>query len=249
MGVSAPLESRAAGAAHIGVSGWNYPAWKRRFYAGVPQRDWLGYCARRFTGVEVNATFYRFLKPEAFAAWRELAPPGFAFTLKGHRFITHGEKLVNTGPLLERMRLTSLPLGDRLAAVLWQLPQSLGKDLPRLAGFAELLDAWPVRHAFEFRHHTWFAADIAAFLAARGYAVCQSEGAEWPMWTEVTTDLVYVRFSVPAPGAPPRDLDHWAGLARHWQAEGRQVHLYFDGDSQGEAPYQALDLMRRIARS
>lgn len=240
-------ESRAVGTTHVGLSGWNYPAWRRRFYAGVPQRDWLEHCIRSFSGLEVNATFYRFLKPEVFASWRDLAPPGFTFALKGHRFITHGEKLANTGPLLERMRSTAQPLGDRLAVVLWQLPQSLARDLSRLAEFATLLDTWPVRHAFEFRHQSWFCEDTAAFLSARGYAVCQSEGAEWPMWSAVTTDLVYVRFAIPASGAPLCDLDQWAERARRWRDEGREVHLYFDGDPQGDAPYRALDLMRRVA--
>lgn len=248
--MAAPPSSQrtSTGAAHVGISGWNYPAWKRRFYAGVSQRDWLAHCARHFSGIEVNATFYRFLRPEAVDLWRKTSPEGFAFALKGHRFITHGERLIDTGPLLRRMRSSVMPLGDRLAVILWQLPQNLPKDLERLAAFGDLLDDWrEVRHVFEFRNASWFDDDTAGFLAERAYAVCQSDGAEWPMWNAVTTDLVYGRFYVLASGAPGRDLGHWAGLARAWRNEGRDVHFYFDGDPQGDAPYQAMELMSRIA--
>ncbi|MBW7850140.1 MAG: DUF72 domain-containing protein [Rhodospirillales bacterium] len=245
MAAASPLQRKTAGTAHVGISGWNYPAWKRRFYAGIPQRDWLAHCMRHFNAIELNATFYRFLRPELVAQWRSLAPAGFAFALKGHRFITHNERLVNTTPLLHRMKAGVAPLGDRLAVVLWQLPQNLPKDLGRLDIFADLLDDWSeVRHAFEFRNPSWFDHDTETLLARRRFAVCLSAGAEWPMWHAVTTDLVYVRLNVLAPDA---DLGHWARSAHTWCAEGREVHLYLDGDPQGDAPYQAMELMRRIA--
>jgi uncharacterized protein YecE (DUF72 family) len=48
-----------AAKAHIGTSGWNYKTWRDGFYGDTPQKQWLAFCAERFTGIEVNGTFYR----------------------------------------------------------------------------------------------------------------------------------------------------------------------------------------------
>jgi hypothetical protein len=48
-----------AGTAYIGTSGWNYKSWRDGFYGNTPQKQWLRFCAERFTSIEVNAMFYR----------------------------------------------------------------------------------------------------------------------------------------------------------------------------------------------
>lgn len=43
----------------IGTSGWSYPYWRKVFYPEhLPQSKWLNFYAERFTGVELNASFY-----------------------------------------------------------------------------------------------------------------------------------------------------------------------------------------------
>ena len=76
-------------AIRIGVSGWSYAKWRAGFYKGVPQRRWLAHCAQQFNAVEVNATFYRALKPEIYGRWHDETPADFAFPVKGHRMVTH----------------------------------------------------------------------------------------------------------------------------------------------------------------
>jgi len=44
--------------AYIGTSGWSYDAWRDSHYHGRPQSEWLSLCARRFSAIEVDATFY-----------------------------------------------------------------------------------------------------------------------------------------------------------------------------------------------
>lgn len=232
---------------HIGTSGWNYPLWRSRFYANVPQRGWLAHCIDHLTAIEVNATFFRFINPDVVATWRAAAAPGFVFALKGHRFITHTHRLKDVAPMVQRMRESARPLGTTLAAVLWQLPASLFRDLSLLADFSATLDGWPeARHAIEFRHHSWRDDAVTALMAAKGLAICRAEGAEWPTWSQLTGDLVYVRLYGLVEGAPPRNLDRWAEEVRHWRAAGRQVHLYFDADDTGQAPYDAIGLIARL---
>jgi len=74
-----------AGHLYIGTSGWNYDERRDAFYQETPKREWLGFCARIFCAVEINATFYRLQRRETFRRWRAATPEGFRFALKANR--------------------------------------------------------------------------------------------------------------------------------------------------------------------
>lgn len=238
--------------AYIGTSGWNYDSWKERFYAGVPKRDWLAFCAERFTAIEVNATFYRLPTRATFARWRDATPKHFRFAIKGNRYLTHNKKLADPLPAIRLERSRAAALGRKLAAVVWQLPESFPKHLDRLEGFARALRrAWrTARHAVEFRHPSWFDPEVAACLAHYGLANCQSDAADWPLWDAVTTDLVYIRLhgheTTYCSGYSQAQLAAWARKIRRWLRQGREVHVYFDNDALGYAPFDALTLMKLL---
>jgi uncharacterized protein YecE (DUF72 family) len=243
--------ARAEGRAFIGTSGWNYDSWKNSFYEGRPRKEWLAHCATRFTAIEVNATFYRLQTVETFRRWRDATPAGFRFAVKANRYLTHNKKLADPlAPIrLERSRASGL--GDKLAAVVWQLPQNFHRNIERLQTFARALRCWRrVRHAIEFRHPSWFEHEVAACLGDHRIAVCQSDAADWPMWDAVTTDLVYVRLHghelTYASGYSEAKLRDWADKLRRWMADGREVHVYFDNDAFGHAPENALRLMTLV---
>ena len=78
----------------LGTSGWSYQGWREMFYPkGLPPREWLSFYAQHFNTVEINMTFYRFPKAHILKGWLEKTPPGFKFTLKANRQITHRKKL------------------------------------------------------------------------------------------------------------------------------------------------------------
>ncbi len=88
-----------SGKVYIGTSGWNYKSWRHSFYGDTPQKQWLRFCAQRFTAIEVNGTFYRLQEKTTYKKWRENTPAGFPFSIKGHRYITHNKKLLDVeGP-------------------------------------------------------------------------------------------------------------------------------------------------------
>lgn len=237
--------------AFIGTSGWNYPAWRDAFYGGRPAKQWLRFCAERFSAVEVNATFYRLQRRETFARWRAETPPGFRFAIKANRYLTHNRKLSEPLPSIRLERDHAAGLGDKLAAVLWQLPQNLHRDIGRLERFARALRNWhSVRHAVEFRHESWFDEEVASCLREYRIAVCQSDAADWPRWDVVTTDMVYVRLHghtvTYASGYADRTLKAWGARCRRWLDEGRDVHVYFDNDALGRAPVDAARLLRLL---
>jgi uncharacterized protein YecE (DUF72 family) len=237
-----------AAKAYIGTSGWNYKSWRKDFYGDTPQKKWLHFCAERFTGIEVNGTFYRLQEKSTFKKWRDQTPEDFPFAIKGHRYVTHNKKLLDAEESVIRCRESASPLGDRLFAVVWQLPAFLKKDVERLEKFVKALRHWSsTRHAIEFRHKSWFDQEVAECLKRGAIAVCISDAPDWPIWEEVTTDVVYIRlhghtrkyassYSKPA-------LRKWATRIRRWLQENRAVHVYFDNDAEAAAPQNALTLL------
>lgn len=233
----------------IGTSGWNYAHWAGCFYAGVPRRDWLRHYCRCFNAVEVNATFYRLLDRRTFERWRDETPDGFRFALKGNRFVTHRKRLRDPVDAVCVERERALGLGPKLAAVIWQLPATLPKQVDRLQAFAEALGRWTeARHAVEFRHPGWFDAQVADCLRSYSIANCQSDAADWPLWDARTTDMVYLRLHghtrTYASAYRTKTLEKWAGRIQGWLDSGVSVHVYFDNDAEGAAPRDA----RRLAR-
>jgi uncharacterized protein YecE (DUF72 family) len=237
--------------AYVGTSGWSYDSWRAAFYQDRPPKEWLRFCAQRFSAIEVNATFYRLQSKETFERWRRETPAGFRFAIKAHRYLTHNRKLNDPLPGIRLERERASGLGDKLAAVVWQLPHNLHRNVERLELFARALRAWrAVRHAIEFRHESWFDDEVASCLGEYRLAVCQSDAADWPLWDAVTTDLVYVRLHghtlTYASDYSEGELRTWARRVRRWLGQGRDVHVYFDNDAFGHAPMNALRLMQLI---
>jgi uncharacterized protein YecE (DUF72 family) len=236
----------------IGTSGWMYDAWKNGFYAGISKRLWLSHISRRLNAVEIDATFYRQQKPETFEKWATQVPEDFRFAVRGHRYVSHNKKLLDVSSALHKVKEQSEGLGHKLGPILWQVPPFMRINVKRVRSFGEeLRDAWPgARHVLEFRHESWFVPEIADTLSEFGVANCISDSGTWPRWDAVTADLVYVRLH----GRPytyssqydDRALASWAELARQWLSEGREVHFYFDNDSQGHAPFDAMRLTEML---
>jgi uncharacterized protein YecE (DUF72 family) len=246
--------NRMPGKAYIGTSGWNYKSWREDFYADTPQKQWLRFCAERFTAIEVNATFYRLQPQSTFEKWRDETPHGFPFAIKGHRYVTHNKKLLEVEEPVIRCRDSASPLGKRLAALVWQLPAFLKKNIERLEQFLKTLRHWETtRHAIEFRHKSWFDDEVAECLKHHAVAVCMSDAPDWPMWDRVTTDLVYVRLHGHtrkyASNYSKQSLKNWVSRIRIWLRENRDVHVYFDNDAEGAAPRNALTLLELLRRS
>ena len=222
-----------------GTSGWVYRSWRDQLYADAPVRRWLAIASAAFTSLEINGSFYTQIATTTFERWARETPPDFKFALKGHRFLTHFKRLRDCADSVARQRDRACALGDKLAAVVWQLPSSLEMDLARLDDFVRALATWRVRHAIEMRHRSWFVPQVARRLADANIAVCLSDAPDFPMWREVTADFVYVRLHGHtrkyASSYSPASLARWADDARRWQASGRDVFVYFDNDAEGHA--------------
>ena len=125
----------------IGISGWRYPGWRGVFYPPkLPQRRELEFAAETFPSVEINGTFYSLQRPSSFRTWAAATPPGFVFSVKGPRLITHMYKLRNVeGSLANFCASGLLELGAKLGPVLWQFPPQMRYSRERFASFFALL--------------------------------------------------------------------------------------------------------------
>ncbi len=104
----------------------------------------------------------------------------------------------------------------------------------------------PGRHAFEFRHPSWFAPEVEALLRAHGAALAVGDHPERPFQSLArTTDWTFVRFHYGARGRrgnySERELRTWANRLHQW-ARTTEVYAYFNNDWQGFAPRNALRL-------
>jgi uncharacterized protein YecE (DUF72 family) len=155
----------------VGTSGFSYKEWKGSFYPeDLKSAGMLAYYAERFSSVEINNTFYRMPKASVLEGWAEQVPSDFLFVLKASQQITHRKRLRDAGEPLAYLMETASTLRDRLGPVLFQLPPSLRKDLPRLREFLSLLP--PGRpFAFEFRHPSWSDEEIHSALREGNHAL------------------------------------------------------------------------------
>ncbi|WP_461210959.1 DUF72 domain-containing protein [Desulfocurvus sp. DL9XJH121] len=233
----------------IGLSGWNYADWKNGFYAGVKKKDWLKHYATRFQAVEVNATFYREQSPETFAAWREATPTNFRFSVKGHKYVTHMKRLLDPETTIPRRAPAVDELGDKLAALLWQLPAHCRANVERLDRFCAVLrEHFPhTPQVMEFRHPTWFTDETRDVLEKHRVANCISDSGTWPRWDAVCANLAYLRLH----GSPQtyysaydeEFLEDLAVRITAWNMAGTDVQVYFDNTAEQRAPGDAMRLL------
>src|SRR3954465_13551826 len=110
----------------IGTSGYNYPEWKGSFYPkDLAAAKMLPYYAARFPTVEINYTFYRMPNEKLVGGWAAQTPTRYKLTLKARGRITHDSRLKNCGPLVTAFGEVAATLGDKLGALLFQLPPNL----------------------------------------------------------------------------------------------------------------------------
>jgi uncharacterized protein YecE (DUF72 family) len=162
----------------IGTSGYQYTFWRGGLYSErCKPADMLSEYAAKLPTVEINATFYRMPKRAVLERWASQVPEDFRFALKASRRITHLQRLKEVGDSVRYLYETAQVLGDKLGAVLFQLPPNLKKDLPRLQAFFDTLPP-QANAALEFRHESWFDDEVYALLRSRGIVLCISDEGE-----------------------------------------------------------------------
>lgn len=209
----------------------------------------LDYYAHDFDTVEINNSFYRLPSASTFEMWKEATPPGFCFSLKGSRYITHRKKLLDPSPPLEMLLSAASHLGPKLGPVLFQLPPRWRCNLERLSRFLKALPA-SYRYSLECRDITWHNPDVYRLLQRHNVAFCLYELAGVTTPILATADFIYVRLhghgSKYQGDYPLPTLKSWCRRIQGWTGSGRDVYLYFDNDQAGYAVKNAKALRQLI---
>jgi uncharacterized protein YecE (DUF72 family) len=259
-----------AGRVHVGCSGWQYKHWRGDFYpAGLPQSRWFAHYALSFDTVEINNSFYRLPEATTFAKWREQAPRHFVYAVKASRFLTHMKKLKDPYDPLVRFFENARELGRHLGPVLYQLPPRFPINLERLETFLRTLPGGPegpplrtllaeaglqtrLRHVIEFRDPSWYDERVYALLEKHRVALCLHDMQGSATGKTAVGPFIYARFHFGQKkygGAYDDDrLDAWGAWLSAQAAAGREVFAYFNNDTGGHAPKDAIRLRQRIQR-
>lgn len=231
----------------VGCSGWSYRDWRDGFYPPrTPASRWLEHYASVFDTVEVNATFYRLPAKSTVSGWSGQVPDGFLFAVKGSRYLTHMRRLRDMKTGLGRFweRLEPMLEAGKLGPVLWQLPERFERDDETLAAALASLPA--AEHCFEFRHPSWFAADVYAMLEEHGASLAIGHDARRRLpHVAPLGPLAYLRLHYGERGRDgnysDRELDAWRRRIAAWRSH-RRVFAYLNNDWRGFAPRNARTL-------
>jgi uncharacterized protein YecE (DUF72 family) len=234
----------------IGCSGWQYKHWRGSFYpADLPQSRWFSHYAVEFDTVEINNSFYRLPSPETFARWREQAPKRFLYAVKASRFLTHMKKQKDPQDPLRRFFVNAEQLGAHHGPGLYQLPPGWRLDLDRFHDFLRALSKRH-QHAVEFRDTSWYDDRVYALLRKYKVALCLHDMQGSATGKLTVGPFIYVRFhhgTTKYGGRYPDErLDEWADWLAERAADGLNVFAYFNNDTGGHAPRDAVRLRDRL---
>jgi uncharacterized protein YecE (DUF72 family) len=236
---------------HVGCSGWFYSHWRGIFYPAqeVTTKNWFAYYANVFRTVELNAPFYRWPKPLTVRRWKREAPPGFLYTVKVNRKITHEKRMREVAKLVAWYYEIAGILGDKMGCFLWQFPPSFKYTPANLKNIVTQLDP-AHRNAVEFRHKSWWRAAVYRALAKRGIAFCAVSAPRLPDTFPAGQPLLYVRFSgVQRWYRHDYSAEKLAAWAARIKASGaREAWVYFNNDRDGHAVKNALQLRRLLRK-
>ena len=270
--IDPPADERSAGRIRVGIGGWSYEPWRKTFYPeDLPKKSELHYASRQVTAIEINSTFYRLQTASVFAKWRDDTPDDFVFSIKAPRYIVHRRTLAEAGKALEGFLKSGIAeLGDKIGAILWQLPPEKAFDSDDLEAFVRLLPnsvgKTALRHALEVRHDSFRSPDYVDLARRHRIVTVYTHSNEYPAIADVTGDFVYARLresvATEPTGYSKSDLAAWAERAQQWAkgepsvhlpliaqpapASRRDVFIYFINGAKERAPAAACALLSQL---
>ncbi|MDP9099515.1 MAG: DUF72 domain-containing protein [Verrucomicrobiota bacterium] len=236
----------------IGTAGWSLPKAEQGHFPALGSH--LGRYASCFAGVEINSSFRRSHKPAIWARWRDAVPPGFRFSVKMPKAITHTARPNVTADLIAAFIDEISVLEAKLGCLLVQVPPSLGYDATIAARFFKNLRArTAVSIACEPRHESWFTPEADALLRQLDVARVAADPARVPAAGEPGGSRQFSYFRLH--GSPKVYYSSYSDEYIHRLAdrlkreakEGRTVWCIFDNTTLGAATGNAFDLKAMLS--
>lgn len=241
-----------AGPCFIGTAGWSIP---RASAGSAPgEGTHLQRYARVLTCAEINSSFHRPHRTSLYGKWAASTPPGFRFSVKLPRAITHTLKLRDAEAPLDIFLAECAGLGAKLAALLVQLPPSFAFDEAVVRTFLSWVRQRHAGHvACEPRHASWTQPDADSLLRELRVARVAADPSRAPALGQPGgwNGLLYVRLhgsprTYWSPYAVDR-LAQYADLVSSSPAADRWC--IFDNTASGAAFGDALALRSLLERA
>lgn len=233
---------------YVGCAGWSLP--REHWAEFSSEGTHLQRYASRLNAVEINSSFYRPHLPKTYARWGQSVPPGFRFSLKLPKRITHELRLQQCATALDEFLEQCSQLGETLGCLLVQLPPSLGYEpLIAEAFFEALRRRFASALVLEPRHPSWLAAepllqDWQIGRVAADPAVI--DGGEAPAgWQGVHYWRLHGTPRIYHSAYGPERVGAYAQRVRQSVEAGIPTWCIFDNTASGHAVADALDLLAR----
>jgi uncharacterized protein YecE (DUF72 family) len=229
----------------VGVAGWAIPARDQLSFPDAGSH--LQRYATRLNAVEINSSFNRAHRRATYERWRQSVPPGFQFSVKMPRAVTHESALDPPDEELDEFIAGVKGLGPTLGVLLIQLPPSHEFTLARTRSFFRRLRARVTcQVACEPRHVSWSSRRAETLLREFRVARVAADPPLWPGADEPggARQIAYFRLH----GSPRRYYSDYSAerlavvqerLAAA-SAESPEVWCIFDNTAQGCATGNAL---------
>lgn len=236
---------------YIGTAGWNIPKSAENDFPRQEPLSHLERYSRQLNAVEINSSFYRDHQPKTYARWAETVPPDFRFSVKISRRFTHEECLQTEKTKIRKLLLGICELGEKLGALLVQLPPSLAFS-PEAEGFFSNMRAfYDGNLVLEPRHPTWTSPLAQNLLAAHRISKVAADPercvvAQPHLWD--FSPITYFRLH----GSPEIYKSNYGDeylrslleAARERMQTGKEVWCIFDNTAFGHAWTNALTLKK-----
>ena len=239
---------------YIGCAGWGLSGNSPSEFPATGSH--LERYAAVFRSVEINSSFHRPHRRSTYEKWAASVPDYFRFSVKFPKTITHTKRLAATDDSLSVFLNEVGGLGEKLGALLVQLPPSAEFDAIVAGQFFESVRS---RHAgdvfIEPRHKTWFGPVANKILAELKIGRVGADPPIIPVAAEPggISGRVYFRLH----GSPQLYYSSYTtsyldALAFRLTAHARSggiVWCMFDNTIRGAATVNALHLAKKVALS
>jgi uncharacterized protein YecE (DUF72 family) len=141
-------------------------------------------------------------------------------------------------------------------------------DFMKDRSWTKIQKSRPLRHAVEIRHESFMTEEFVNLMRSQKVSLVIADTAKkWPYMEDMTSDFVYARLhgdlELYVSGYDDDALDLWADRLKKWRqgyeptdaqrcapkarpVSSRDLFVYFDNDVKVFAPFNAMDLARRL---
>lgn len=224
---------------YIGTAGWLYDDWQNVFY---PQKqsasfNLLQFYSVYFNVVEVNSTYYTYLKPNIIEGWVDKTSDNnnFKFVIKLHQDFTHRHKFENKDVSSFTSNLDILKSMEKLGGILIQFPYSFQFNANNLEYLYRIIEIFEQYERFiEVRHSSWNNEGALEFLSSRKITICTIDqpeiGSSLGFTPLITSKTAYFRMH-------GRNKEEWLNAIKNYgkemnyqQQNARYKYLYSPGE-------------------